>query len=428
MNNKHNNKNIIEISNCRIKKRQSGFVLLIVVMAMLVLSMLAIEFQQESYLQIKMSRHRQHLIQCDYALESGLAAAGKLIQQYHEEMLARIRNPQATVMPEDITQGDTTAITETTTTESESQEQARLLQELIDKLMSSPDFDPNNIDPNALELGDLLADPNQTLGDMPEEWKDHLLKQETIEVGSAKADIYIYGENYKLPLIWAIRSPFARGASDNSLTMISELLRSLEPENANTQKIVGYLQKLTDGLKVPYCPTLTYSNNRWGRSGANYTNQEINLLTVKNHILFAAVGAQWHKTANDKRHPEIQEMFKLTSGNMVSDYIGLWGGIKININTAPAEVLAAGFKGVGLTMELAEKIVQTREENGLFRSSILVREIPGLEEMYTGIYPLADVIDHVYTVRIVASSGEVSKTKSACFYRNGRKLEILAVY
>ena len=374
--------------------------MLIVIMAMAVLSLLAIEFQQESFMQISMSKSRQDAIQCEYALESGLAAAGKLIQEYHDEMLTKIRNPKKS-SPADI-----------------SSETATPTPELPDNLPTDPE-DPNYIDPEQW-----VADPNSTLGTAPEEWKGHLLKEATIEVGKAEATIYLFGENYKLPLTWAMQSPFSK--TSGSLTMVRTLLTELDCKE--TGNIIKYLNMLTEDIDIPYVPSVVKRGNRWVRSGKSYTNEEVNLLTVKNHMLFAHVGSQWYKDTNNTRYPEIQEIVTLPSGNMVSDYIGLWGGIKVNINTAPAEVLTAAFGEVGLTRELADKIVSTRETQGLFRSPILIREIEGISDIYTAIYPLADVIDHVYTVKVTARSGEIEKTKSACFYRKGKKLEMLAVY
>ncbi|MBN2063261.1 MAG: general secretion pathway protein GspK [Sedimentisphaerales bacterium] len=404
---------------CHESRRRRGFILLVLVMAMAVLSLLAIEFQAESALQLRMSSHRQDVIQCEYALESGLAAAGKLIQEYHEEMLRKIRNPQPTVSPE------------SSLSEKEAKEQLeKIKRELgLDKLEGLTDEpnEPNTTDPNSPELTD---DPNATLGMAPPEWKDHLLKQVTVEVGKAQAEIFIYGENYKLPLIWAMQSPFAGvpGSKSGGLGMVRDLLTNLEVDAARTNEVMRYLGTLTQDMEVPYCPTMIKRADRWIRSGKSYTNEQVNLLTIKNHMLFSSLGAQWFRDVNDERYPEFKEMLTLSSNNLISDYLGLWGAIRININTAPAEVLAAGFKSVGLTMDLAEKIVATRNEKGLYRSPILIREIPGLEEIYTAIYPMADVIDHVYTVKIVARSGEVTETKSACFYRLGKKLEILAVF
>ncbi len=408
---------IISTTIFRLRPRsRRGYILLILIMAMAVLSLLAIEFQAESALQLRMSSHRQDVIQCEYALESGLAAAGKLIQEYHEEMLRKIRNPQPIVSPENAV------------SEEEAKEQLeKLTRELgLDKLEGLID-DPNASDPNSQELSD---DPNATLGMAPPEWKDHLLKQVTIEVGKSEAEIFIYGENYKLPLIWAIQSPFAGvpGSKSGGLGMVRDLLTNLEVDGARTNDIMRYLGTLTQDIEVPYCPVMVKRADRWIRSGKSYTNEQVNLLTIKNHMLFSSLGEQWFRDVNNERYPEFKEMLTLSSNNLISDYLGLWGAIRININTAPAEVLAAGFKSVGLTMELAEKIVAARNEKGLYRSPILIREIPGLEEIYTAIYPMADVIDHVYTVKIVARSGEVTKTKSACFYRLGKKLEILAVF
>ena len=377
-------------------RRSRGFVLLIVIISMIVLSLLAIEFQQESFLQVNMSRHRHDVIQCDYALESGLAAASKLIQQYHEEMLSEIRRPRKkTVDPNE-----------------------------ADPDMPEPsDVTPDENDPNK-------DDPNKApeLPEVPEKWTGYELKEAKLQVGKAEVTINIYGESYKLPLLWAINSPFEKSNKGSKLSMVRDLFEYLEIDAGKSQEIIRYLEKLTSDIEVAYCPTVVKKGDRWVRSGKSYTNEQINLLTIKNHIQFSHIGSQWYRDANNKRYPEIREMLTLPSGNLASDYLGLWGAVKININTAPAEVLAAAFGDIGMTMELAEKLVESRESQGLFRSPILIREIEGFEEIYTAIYPMADVIDHVYTAKITARSGEVTKTKSACFYRKGNKLEILAVF
>ncbi len=403
------------------RRRDGGFILLIVLMAMIVLALLAIEFQQEAFLQVRMSKHRQDVIQCDYALESGLAAAGKLIQEYHEEMFNRIRHPQPQVS-DDAAAGSDADLANSIV------EQAKI-NELLEQL-SAGELDPNSLDPNMASLLEGLTDPNSSMGQAPEEWKEHLLKHESIEVGKAEAEVYVYGENYKLPLIWALQSPFSRSTKTSSgLSMVSELLGSLDKgSTCEPQTIISFLQDLTEDIEISYCPKVSFNGKKWNLSGKSYSNDEVNLRTEKNHMIFAAIGEKWYKTVNDERHPEVKDIFTLASGNMVSDYIGLWGGIKVNINTAPVEVIAAAFKDAGMTMELAEQLVEYRKTHGLIRTAFVLRTEPGFETIYKAMAPLVDVIDHVYTVRIVARCGQVNKSKSACFYRNGKKLKILAVY
>ncbi len=539
---RNNNKTIQYAS--RSTTRRKGYVLLLVLMAIIVLTLLALEFQQESFIQVRMNKHRQDLVQCDYALESGLVAAGKLIQEYNDEMVNRIRKRQtAQTSTDQQTEDEVADLTSDLKTLSPEQF-AELIEQVkqiavdnndivISEMIETIDIDnldlevavpilagiitiaedeglqgvsdlineylnqqngQTNIDFELLaniinEIGltaqensldditTLLEDYNQitdpniddinyTLGEIesiatenqyddilsilelgtqviqtpgssssdavPDQWKEHLLKKESIEVGDATVDIYIYGENYKLPLVWAMKSQYGISSpKDNNYNMplVKELIDELDPGNPNKQQIIDYLAELTDNIDIPFTPGVYKKNNLWRRRSYGSTNRMVELWVTRNHINFAPVGGQWHRDINNNHYQDIKEMVTLPSGNLLSDYLGIWGSTYININTAPVEVLTVGLKEIGITRELAQKIVDYRENKSLFLSPRDVRQIEGIDNnMAAAVFYLTKVVDNVFTVRIVATIGDITKTKQACYHRRGAKLQLQAVY
>ena len=524
--------------------RRKGYVLLLVIMVMIVLTLLALEFQQESVIQLQMNKHRQSMVQCEYALESGLVAAGKLIQEYNDDMINRIRKRQPAQSAQDLQEEDEVpkltedmkkldpeqfsslidqvsqiaadnndiVITEMIKTidlenldlevaapvlagimtiaednglegvtdlvndllyqenggtEIDYDMMANIINEIgltaqensLDDITALLDdynqiTDPNIDDINSaleqietiatengyediistLELTDqAIQIPGETSSEaIPQEWLEHLLKKQSIDIGDATVDIYIYGENYKLPLVWAMKSQFGRSSpreNNYNMPLVKSLIDELDPGSPNTQQIIDYLAELTDGIEIPFSPGVYMSNNLWRRRSYGTTNRMVELWVTRNHINFAPVGGQWHRDVNNIHYQDIKDMVTLPSGNMLSDYLGIWGSTYININTAPVEVLTVGLKDIGITPEIAQKIVDWRESNSLFLSPRDVRQVDGIDNnMAAAIFYLTKVVDNVFTVRIVASIGDITKTKQACYHRRGTKLQLQAVY
>ena len=523
--------------------------MLLVLMAMIVMTLLALEFQQEAVMQTRMSKHRQNLVQCEYALESGLVASGKLIQEYNDDMIERIRRRMPAQSAEDAEKEDKQKEEFNNLNEELQNLDPNQFTDLIDQVQQIATDNKNtnilnmingidleNLDTEiaapvlagimtlaedndlheitdiinnivnhknesgvdqemlegifnevgviALEQGfddittileeySQLTDPNidaiyavvdqikaiaiendcddiivnlelidQALTTdtgsssneaIPELWEEHLLKKHSLEIGNATVDIFIYGENYKLPLIWALKSIIGRQTprdNDYNMQLVKDLIDELDPGNPYKQDIVDYLAELTDGIEIPFS-TGVYKgrNNLWTRRPYTSTNRLKDLWVIRNHINFASVGGQWNRDISNPHYQEVKDMVTLPSGNLLSDYLGIWGSNYININTAPVEVLTVGLKDIGITKELAQKIIDWRESKSMFLSPRDVKQIEGIDSnMAGGVFSLTTVIDNVFTVRVVATIGDVVKIKQACYHKKGSRLELQAVY
>ena len=522
-------------------RHRKGYVLLLVLMAIIVMTLLALEFQQESVMQAQMKKHRQNLIQCDYALESGLVAAGKLIQEYNDTTITSIRKGETAASSAN-GDNDSKIDVDNIRTNLESLPQDELtetvikIQELaadknltlssfemidmdninldlasaalsilymeddpeinaiIDSIGKSPEdsgIDYTMVDQvlesigitaqeenlteistiidNYFQVADPNADPNSStvedtinqvkvlaeqaqnediLSDLqllektmiddsantaiPDEWKAHLLKEQSIEVGDASVDIYIYGENSKLPLIWALRSPIGTRTpteNDYNMPLVASLIDKIDPGNTHKREIIDYLAELTDGVDIEFSPGVYKSGDIWRERRTAITKIMQDAAVSLNHINFTQVGGQWHRDVNNPHFEEIKEIVTLPNGNLISDYLGLWGTTYININTAPAEVLEVALKDVGVTPELAQKIVEYRETKSMFLTYIRISEVDGIDRnMAKAIGELTKTIDRVFTVRVVAKIGDITRTKQACYHRRGNKLLLQAVF
>jgi hypothetical protein len=75
---------------------------------------------------------------------------------------------------------------------------------------------------------------------------------------------------------------------------------------------------------------------------------------------------QWHdETANTKS--EFPENNLTIRPENFTDYLGYWGHTKINVNTAPPEVMEAAFLPLGITQTAIQAIVEYRQQNPIDR-------------------------------------------------------------
>jgi type II secretory pathway component PulK len=105
----------------------------------------------------------------------------------------------------------------------------------------------------------------------------------------------------------------------------------------------------------------------------------------------------------------------------------LWGSQRVNVNTAPRQVLEAALTFGGDPVELVEKIIQKRKE----------APIKSIDELKETFYSDSLMIDRAkdyltttsnfFLIRVVSHSGNARVSATATVIKEGRTVERLAI-
>lgn len=334
--------------------KKNGFALLLTLMILVLLAGLIVEFQADTAIHVRASNYRADHLQCQYAAESALIIASQLTRDMLES-----KTPRTAKVP----------------------------------TPQDPD-DPNLAEPDDLENLDDLTDPNDAADpndlDEPNEMGNiatlapFILVQKTVQIGTAVVDIEIHDENAKYPLYWLLHSPFEKEIApvEDSIGRLGELLDAEPDETDNAINLAMDIDKRVEVLepmiylakqrspknkngevRMLWRPRRARIKNSPPKSTPPVSSEDLQ----KQH--YQAMGAfvqQWHnETANTKS--EFPETDLTMRPENFTDYLGYWGHTKINVNTAPPEVMEAAFLPLGITQTAIQAIVEHRQQNPIDR-------------------------------------------------------------
>ena len=108
-------------------------------------------------------------------------------------------------------------------------------------------------------------------------------------------------------------------------------------------------------------------------------------------------------------------------------YMGLWASSKVNINTAPRQVLEAAFTFGGDADKIAEEIIQRRR----------IKPFTGIEDLRKSLFRYSDSIgkcekyittaSRFFTIKITTVSGVAEASTIIAITKDGKEIERIAV-
>ena len=105
----------------------------------------------------------------------------------------------------------------------------------------------------------------------------------------------------------------------------------------------------------------------------------------------------------------------------------MWGSSRVNINTAPRQVLEAAFTFGGDYSEIAEEIIQRRRrkpfENVEELRKLLFRYSDSVEKCQ----PYLTTVSGFFTIRITAVSGVAKASTVIALTKDGKKTQTVAI-
>jgi hypothetical protein len=287
-------------------------------------------------------------------------------------------------------------------------------------------------EPNAASDSSKTPDPNGPPAQKP--WP-FLVAERTMTIGEAKIEIQVHDETAKWPVIWLFRSPFDASLGNTAdpqrcYTRYSELMNVDSPK---AQKSLELAQKLGKPLKLPAADftmrKVTSSKTagqsaqgqsfkpRWQRK--NLAQRSDDLFKRKN--VMGTFALRWGETL--RTNPDFSWLKEPLQDRKEAfeDFLGKWGGDRININLAPAELITSVFEPLGMTEEMAWAIVRYREKKPFTQASSLsdVEDVP--ENVTRSIQNLCVTAGDTYSVFVTARLGRAHCTLVGGLYIDDRQ-------
>jgi hypothetical protein len=108
-------------------------------------------------------------------------------------------------------------------------------------------------------------------------------------------------------------------------------------------------------------------------------------------------------------------------------YLALWGSQRVNVNTAPRQVLEAALTFGGDPVELVEKIIQMRQQMPIKTIDELKSSVYGDSQTIERAKDYLTTTSNFFMIRVVSQSGNARATAVATVIKEGKKMERLAI-
>jgi len=361
--------------------------LLLTLLALVILAVIIVQFQADTFLTVKASGYRLQSQQCRYAAESGIIVA---IHQV-KDILQQMSESEQTVSEPNTVEPNLPART--------------------DSNQASPTNDYNQ------QTEEAQTDTFPAVFGEP----SFIIKKSTIQIGDIKVDIEIHDENGKLPLLWLLRSPYDPSGNNSKVkTGLSEMATGLSANQSLLNNVIDAVMEKGQSLELPPPEKELYQVKRYykgGRSSASRASVTVFRVKVRKadqvketQQRYRAMGifaARWYAEFLRQQEDYIPKWSRAAAVPQTSfmDYLGWWGHNRININTAPYEVLLAAFSPMGIDKQTISEIVQYRRDNP-FKSLGDLRNIRKIDtDTRRAIINLSTVNSDTFSVYVRADMG-----------------------
>ena len=432
--------------NKSVKKRNNfhghqGFVLLVTLVLLVVLSMLGYTLSTR----VAAQRHRQKYIidysNARYGCDSAVKYALATLEEIDPQLISRPNEPDFSdlfyLTPteyQDLLEQWGLDL-EMTMFDDNRNSRGEVGIGEIDELFGSDNFNDTGLDEMEMDGFDSYS-PVKIAGPYGPVWP-FVTEPVEFEIGSAKVRIEVEDENAKYPLGWAMlddadvqREAEAGFEIFCEMTGLNtEQIESLKLELQEIGKIRPFaidFKPITRTVRTPVKTRTASSRSRTSKAPTTRVSRK----TVKVPDQIAEQTTHFAKLFHSSLiDTEALAREVITGPDTRSEsalkYMGLWGTMKVNINTAPRHVLEAAFIFGGDQVEIAEEIIQRRRiepfndfqalKTDLFRYSI-----DKCEKYIT-------TVSRFFTIKVTAVSGVAKASTLIAITKDGKKVQRIAV-
>jgi len=256
------------------------------------------------------------------------------------------------------------------------------------------------------------------------------------EIGSAKVKVEIEDENAKYPLSWMLLADeeVQREVSAGFKTFCEWMdVNDVQIESL-TSELKGISEIKT--FKIDFEPITTSEKKetkaktvRRGKRSRKIAQKQAveEKTTVPASVHSSDFAKLFHSSLIDIEPLAVPTIASGTRKESALKYMGLWASNKVNINTAPRQVLETAFTFGGDADRIAEEIIQRRR----------IKPFTDIEDLRKALLRYSDSIKKsekyittastFFTVRITATSGVAEASMVIAITKNGKKIEKIAV-
>ncbi|MCP4707254.1 MAG: general secretion pathway protein GspK [Planctomycetes bacterium] len=373
------------MKNKPIKTRNPGVTLLITLMALVILSIVVVQFQIDADLQSRATGYRIERLKCRYAAESGISLGSRIIKQYFDKNVTVQNQTDASVIMNLLSQG----------------------------------ADPNQPPPEPNNTQDMSEIWDRVGIEEPLPW--FVLSKETYQINGAEVTVEIHDENAKWPIVWLLSSPFDRNKrSTNAERGLKKYADTFRINRNDFETAVDLIHTFGGSLPLPP-PPVSYSGTGLRMSPKGRTGGYVLLLTEEQdrHKLMGNFARYWYEHY-DLRPGDPMQKDLFNSTLSFADCVSLWGAFHININTAPRELLETVFEPIGMSKYQMDALINYRQKN-LFTAPSQLRDIDRIPaNMRNNLLPLIVVKSRTFTVHVTATMGRTSTHLLSCVHMSHR--------
>lgn len=258
------------------------------------------------------------------------------------------------------------------------------------------------------------------------------------EIGTAKVRVEIHDENAKYPLGWAmledpeIRREVAAGFEtfcewmDVEEPMVEDLEEQLLKLNETKKYQLNFTEiKQTKREKVQVPPRR--ARTRRARRSRQTTRYRTTVTVIPDVVHYSDFSRLFNSPAIDTETLARPTIISDERKESALKYISVWGANKVNVNSAPRQVLESAFIFGGDAKQISQSIIEQRK----------LRPFVDIGEIRHAIFRYSDSVDKCkefiatrsdfFTIRVTATSG-VARTAAVIAVRKiNNKLEKVAV-
>ena len=253
----------------------------------------------------------------------------------------------------------------------------------------------------------------------------YVTKPAEIEFGDASLTIEIMDENAKLPLVWGFDTdPNVKDEAQAAVTTFCEWMK-MEPNEIDPLmkelKQIKDVKPFSASLKTVEAST-TPDNNTPKDSNSDSSKQSKRVTRTRQRSRTrqqAAAGQQGRgDIGNTLDYAKIlhSPMIDLESlaksvnkdenrSESALKYVSLWGTQKVNINTAPRQVLESAFTFGGDSVEISKQIIEMRQKQPFKDLNDLAKKLYSYNTSIDKTKPYITTQSDCFTIRVKATSG-----------------------
>ncbi|MFA5251748.1 MAG: type II secretion system protein GspK [Phycisphaerae bacterium] len=262
-----------------------------------------------------------------------------------------------------------------------------------------------------------------------------VLEPVEFEIGSAKVRIEIEDENAKYPLGWMLLAD-GNAVSREASAGFETFCEWMDVNSVWVDSIKQELKEIGEikTFKLDFEPVTISEEIEKGpatRRGAGgrrtAPRRTVKSTTAPASVHSADFAKIFHSSLIDTEALAMPTIVSEDRKESALKYMGLWASNRVNINTAPRQVLEAAFTFGGDADKIAEEIIQRRR----------IKPFTDIEDLKKTLFKYSDsigkcekyitTVSTFFTIRITVVSGVAEASIVLAITKEGKKMEKIAV-